>query len=286
MKNSEILKTFDESRDVFKPYGLTCELWAPSLMSKPDRHNEIELNYFPDGSITYLLQDKRITIPAHRLAVFWGLIPHQIINYEGTSPYFVCTIPFSLILEWNLPTSFVDKISKGEVLLEASGESSRYDEFLMNNWIRDIKRPDAIEVIILEMRARLRRLAISNLPGRANGSLSVESNEISDVEQIAMYIARHYQHPITASDIGEEVGLHPDYANSIFKKAFGNTISEHIMEERIAHAQRKLITSDTNISAIAYDCGFNSISWFNAAFKKMNGCTPREFRRRTGGIRD
>ena len=54
MSDSEKLKTFDEKRDEFKPYGLTCEIWRPQLMPKIDRHNEIELNYIPyrksDGS--------------------------------------------------------------------------------------------------------------------------------------------------------------------------------------------------------------------------------------------
>ena len=45
MSDSEKLKTFDEKRDEFKPYGLTCEIWRPQLMPKIDRHNEIELNY-------------------------------------------------------------------------------------------------------------------------------------------------------------------------------------------------------------------------------------------------
>ena len=50
MSDSEKLKTFDEKRDEFKPYGLTCEIWRPQLMPKIDRHNEIELNYIPEGA--------------------------------------------------------------------------------------------------------------------------------------------------------------------------------------------------------------------------------------------
>lgn len=279
MKNSEMLKTFDENRVEFKPYGLTCELWTPSLMSKPDRHNEIELNFFPEGTITYLFQEDKITIPQKKLAVFWGLLPHQIVNFEGNFPYYVCTIPFPLFFEWDLSALFVDRISSGEVLLEGSEESSSYDEFLFQNWIHDINNSDAVEVVLLEMRARLSRMAISNLSAKSSRKCLIHSNEISHVESIAIYIAQNYCNPIKVSDIGKAVGLHPDYANTIFKKAFGSTISEYINEERVAHAQRKLITTDTNITSIAYECGFNSISWFNTTFKRINGCTPQEFRK-------
>lgn len=280
MQYSEILNTFDESRKEFKPYGLTCELWTPSLMERPDRHNEIEINYFPEGTITYLFQKEWATIPAKKLALFWGLMPHQIVHYEGTAPYYVCTIPFSLFLEWKLPSSFVSRILKGEVVHDASDENAMYDDFLLGKWIEDIDKTNLEEVILLEMRARLNRLAHNSSPEKETEQPSIESNEINHVERIAIYIGQNYRDTIEASDIGEAVGLHPDYANSIFKKAFGITLSEYIIEERISHAQRKLMTTDKNIASIAFECGFNSISWFNACFKQMNSCTPRQFRNR------
>lgn len=280
MKYSENLYTFDETRNEFKPYGLTCELWTPSLMGRPDRHNEIEINYFPEGNMTYLFQKERRTIPAKRLALFWGLMPHQIVHYEGSAPYYVCTIPFSLFLDWKLPSSFVSRILKGEVVLDDSEKNAMYDDFLLRKWIEDIDRANLEEVILLEMRARLSRLAYNSSPEKKSDQPSIDSNEINHVERIAIYIGQNYRDTIEASDIGEAVGLHPDYANSIFKKAFGSTLSEYIIEERISHAQRKLITTDKNIASVAFECGFNSISWFNACFKQMNGCTPREFRNR------
>jgi len=190
----------------------------------------------------------------------------------------VCTIPFSLFSEWKLPSSFVSRILKGQVILDASEEDAAYDDYLLGKWIGDIEKPDFEEVILLEMRARLRRLAHHSSPEKESHQPSIHSKEVNHVERIAIYIGQNYRDTIEASDIGEAVGLHPDYANAIFKKAFGTTLSEYIIEERVSHAQRKLITTDENISSIAFECGFSSISWFNACFKQMNGCTPREYR--------
>ncbi len=280
MTNSENLNGFDERREEFKLYGLTCELWSPGIMQKPDRHNEIEVNYFPEGAITYLFQDERVTIPKKRLAIFWALVPHQIVDHQGTTPYFVGTIPFALFLEWKFPVSFVDKILMGEVLLDASDEFSMYDEFLIQNWIKDINSNDPSEVILLEMRARLYRMALNNGSNLSTERSSLDSGAVNKVEKIAIYVARNYARPITVSDIGEAVGLHPDYANAIFKKAFGRTLSDYVIAERISYAQRKLLTTDKTITEIAYDSGFNSIGRFNAAFQKINQCTPRSFRKR------
>ncbi|RLD93952.1 MAG: hypothetical protein DRJ13_15255 [Bacteroidetes bacterium] len=48
----------------------------------------------------------------------------------------------------------------------------------------------------------------------------------------------------------------------------------------IHHAQRKLISTDKSITDILFDSGFNSISNFNRAFRKINNCTPKEYRKR------
>ena len=276
---SEKFKKFDTKRDPFRPYGLTCELWKPSLMEKPDRHNEIEINYFTEGSITYLFRGSKTTIPKNSLALFWGLVPHQIVSYEESVPYYVCTIPLTQFLEWNLPLFYVDRVLKGEVLIENSGEQSMYDEFLLKNWIADLGAKNVSDIVLLEMHARLLRMADKVLPKKGNEGSQIHSSEIGHVEQIAMYIAQNYSRPLKAADIGKEVGLHPDYANVVFKKAFGMTLNEYIVQERITHAQRKLVSTDKSITDISYECGFNSMSRFNLAFKRINNCTPREFRK-------
>ncbi|WP_425638244.1 helix-turn-helix domain-containing protein [Algoriphagus yeomjeoni] len=275
-----MISSFDERRNEFKPYGLTCELWSPSLMRKPDRHNEIEINYFPEEGITYLFQGRKVVAPPRRLTVFWGLVPHQIIDFEKANPYYVCTVPFSLFLEWKLSTAFVDSLLKGEVIFEDKEENSNYDEFLFKNWLNDINGNGSTEIALLEIHARLSRMSIRKLSSERKEQVAMQTNEISHVERITVFIAQNYSEPIKVSDIGQAVGLHPDHANSIFKKTFGSTLSEYITEERISHAQRKLVATDKSITDIVFDCGFNSISRFNAAFLKINGCTPREYRKR------
>ncbi len=280
MSNTEKLYTFDEGRMEFNPYGLTCELWMPDLMRKPDRHNEIELNFFTSGSITYLFQGSKITIPENSLSLFWGLVPHQIVDYTGSAPYYVFTIPLTQFLEWKLPAFFIDRILKGEIVIENSGEHSTYDEFLFKSWLKDLSEDNDPEVTLYEMRARLLRLASRVIPLKQNDRLQIQTGEISKVEQIALFIAQNYMNPLKVSDIGKEIELHPDYANVIFKKAFDTTINDYVIQERIMHAQRKLITTDKKIADIAFECGFNSINRFNAAFRKINKCTPREFKKK------
>lgn len=247
-------------------------------MGKFDRHNEIEINFFPNGGISYFFQNHKVDVPSGRMAIFWGLIPHKIIAYEHETNYYVCTIPLTMFLSWDLPSTFVNALLKGEVLIEEPLNEEVFDTYLFNRWLKEVKVGIPKKASLYELQARILRMS-ERVAINDNTNLSIHSNEHNLIEQIAIYIAKNYHKPIKISDIGKSVGLHPDYANAIFKKAFGRTLTEHITIERITHAQRKLITTDAGILEIAMDCGFNSISSFNASFRKLNNCTPREYRR-------
>lgn len=247
-------------------------------MPHQDRHNEIEINFFPSGKMTYLFHDRKIVVPPRRLIAFWGLIPHQIVGYDECSPYYVCTIPFSTFLSWNLPSSFVDMILKGNVLVESDTGFDFHDEFMFSHWVNDIQQPSMESLIRMELHARLIRMA--NSLAEVSNNILMKNYETNVVEQIAVYIVRNYRNPLKVADVSKSVGLHPDYANCIFRKAFGCTIYEYLTGERIANAQRLLLTTDRGITEISYSCGFNSVSSFNTAFLKITGCTPREFRKR------
>ena len=83
-----------------------------------------------------------IIVPKRHLIAFWGLIPHQIVGYKECSPYYVCTIPFSLFLSWNLPSGFVDMILKGNVMTDENDEFAAHDEFMFEHWVNDILQPN------------------------------------------------------------------------------------------------------------------------------------------------
>ena len=275
LANSEVLVTFEEKRQIFKPYGVTCERWAPSPMGKFDRHNEIELNFVPNGVLSYFFHNRYVAIPTERLSLFWGLIPHRVIDYSGGDYYFVATIPLVTFLGWKLPEWFVGDVLRGNVMTDSNKDFAIHDIFMFGNWIKDLTSGRE-DVMLQEAKSRLMRMAAEQTGANA---ISCSCKEMSKIDEIAIFIAQNYTLPIKAADIGNAVGLHPDYANAIFKKTFGRTMMEHVTMERITHAQRMLILSDNNILQIAYDCGFNSISSFNIAFMKINHCTSREYRK-------
>ena len=247
-------------------------------MPKIDRHNEIELNYIPEGGITYFFPTGKVTVPPRKITLFWGLIPHKIIKSESDAPYFVVTIPFNLFLGWRLPSTIVDRILGGEVVVETVESECGLDKPMFERWASDMARKQNQEAVSLEIQARILRLTKNMSVSEAKPTAILNPADASILERIVVYIAHNHNRPIKISDIGRAVGLHPDYANAIFKKTFGCTLSRYVAEERIGQVKRKLILTDMSITQIAFECGFNSISRFNNTFFNICGQTPRCYR--------
>src|SRR5687767_11754572 len=126
------MTSFDPKRPDFTPYGFTCELWQPTRMQRPDRHNEIEINLLRKGSVTYLLGGRKVRIPALQLSAFWAAFPHEIIGFEDPTEYFVVTLPLAWFLQCKLPDRLVQSLLHGEVVSESACECSIADVELLS----------------------------------------------------------------------------------------------------------------------------------------------------------
>jgi len=276
--------SFDPKRPDFAPYGFTCVRWRPSPMPRPDRHNEIEINLLRTGSLTYLLGGRKVRIEARRLSAFWAAMPHQIIEFEDTTEYFVATLPLAWFIQCRLPETLVQALLQGQVVAEADSERAQSDLPLLMHWETDLCQPDRElkKAVLLELEARLLRLAYSSLskvPAHGGRHRPASSrSELTKVEQMACLIAQRYAQPLTVEDVSRHVGLHPNYAMGLFKRGIGTTIVDYITKHRVSHAQRLLATTDTKIVEVALSSGFASTSRFNAAFRQECGCPPREYR--------
>ncbi|NAY92399.1 helix-turn-helix domain-containing protein [Muricauda sp. JGD-17] len=85
----------------------------------------------------------------------------------------------------------------------------------------------------------------------------------------------------TLGSLAKEINVQPYKLSYLINKEFDQNFSTFLNTYRIQKAMQLL--QDENyrsikISAIAFDCGFNSLSSFNTAFKKATSQTPSEFR--------
>ncbi len=263
-------------------------------MPRPDRHDEIEINFLDQGELTYLIGGKRVTVAARTVTLFWAAVPHQIVQFHDVTQYYVMTIPFGWFLQWGLPEDLQMQLIIGKVICdESDAETSRCDKLQFAQWHDDLLDTDdesrlnaSREIVLLELKARLLRLARSHrqspqvIRPDPESKRSQASANLGKAEVMACYIARNFKSRLPIKDIARCVDLHPDYAATLFRKTFGTTLNTLITRHRVAEAQRLLVTSDEQILNIALESGFDSLSRFNRAFKDITGTTPRSFRKR------
>lgn len=90
-----------------------------------------------------------------------------------------------------------------------------------------------------------------------------------------------YQNPEkwSVTTMAEHVHLSRAYFSIKYKELYGKTPHEDLSFAKVLMAEKLLLTSNKNILDIAYECGFNSLEYFNHFFKRTKGMTPGQFRK-------
>ncbi len=107
---------------------------------------------------------------------------------------------------------------------------------------------------------------------------SFSENEGIRISNIYNYILQHYSKDITLENVSDAAHMTPQAFCRYFKKHTGHTFISFLNETRINEACKRLTNGMyDSISAVAYNCGFNSITNFNRVFKSIIGNSPREY---------
>lgn len=275
-------RSIDRSRDEAGSLGFWARTGFIKPMVKDHAHADIELNYLFSGAMRYFFGGRFHDLAPGRLAAFWAAIPHQAVSVEpGTEIMWVC-VPLAQFMRWDLGANAMRRLLRGELVLDPSGIASDADQF--RRWAADFATGDdfSIRTMALEVEARMRRLISIAKPARAATGRATDHGALDRIESIAAWLGAHYREELTLASIGAAVGLHPNYAMSLFRANCGMTIWKYLTRLRLAHAQRLLATTDRTALAIALESGFGSLGRFYAAFSGEFGVPPGEFRRRNG----
>ena len=94
------------------------------------------------------------------------------------------------------------------------------------------------------------------------------------------YIREHLNEDLSVKMLADLAYVSSDHLTRIFKKKFGMTVTDYILDRRMKLAAELLKKPDLSITMVSNSVGFGNYSYFTEQFKRTYGLTPRDYQKR------
>ncbi len=158
----------------------------------------------------------------------------------------------------------LEQLIGAEVLL-TQNNSNLYHRLL------DTRNPEEIERILVD---EVILPLVKNIKEKTNQQFRT----IAD--KIAAIVRAEYDQDLSLEAISERLHYSPNYLSSIFKKEYGTTFSEYVMNYRLEISKKWLGDSDMTIKEIAERLQYQNPQNFIRSFRKKEHVTPGAYRKR------
>ena len=108
---------------------------------------------------------------------------------------------------------------------------------------------------------------------------SMVSKKRMELTKLKEYLDEHYTEKISLDELAIHFFINKYYLTKIFKETYGTTINSYIIAKRITRAKQMLRFTDMTLEEIAIAVGMNGGNYFSRMFKKIEGISPREYRK-------
>jgi len=145
---------------------------------------------------------------------------------------------------------------------------------------------DEIDLLQLQQcvnRHELQQLIIRQI-GRVIGYLESVREKTSGygaaVKQAIAYMNEHYSDNLSMADVAGAAGISASHLSRCFKAEVGKSPQEYLTELRIGISKQLLADKSLSLQQIIGMIGYNDVHTFIRSFKKVEGTTPGEYRKR------
>ena len=218
---------------------------------QPDHyHSFYEIFYLWSGSCRFLLKDTVYQLEAGDLVFIAPGELHHSLYSAGE----ICEIVMIYFKEEYLHS----------LLTRMLTENSRFDEYSEH-----FERCYLEELLLMLM-----RYSVMN-----EKEPDLLNSRDADILLATKYIYNNFRKPLTLEEVSSVASLSPTYFSKKFKLITGMGFKEYLNYVRLKHAQTALLTTNSSITDIALEYGFNDSNYFKDLFKKVYGKSPREYRK-------
>ncbi len=259
-------------------------------MQQPQDHPFFAFCFFQSGRGRLTVDGRSRLVPAHTVSLIPAHCKHQLAADSG----WACGLQvLQFETEWLAEVAepailaSLDRLTKAAIepiplrgaagrqitaqLVAASQASTRRDA-------------SACRAIVTDLCYRLAQLVASTpAPAlvehrSARSAAPISTQGRPELDRVLQFIENNLSKPISRQELARQAAFAPSYFSALFREATGTTIPEYINIRRVHRAKELLRQPETRVSTVCYAVGFRDLSNFNRVFKRVVGCTPREFR--------
>lgn len=108
--------------------------------------------------------------------------------------------------------------------------------------------------------------------------ISFKKTDLTTAMNVFIYLHQHYHENPRISDLAKIFHMAPSSISRLFQKEYHTTYIKYLTQLRLERACHVLTNEAVPITEICFRCGFNSVTNFNASFKRAYGMSPSQFR--------
>lgn len=121
-------------------------------------------------------------------------------------------------------------------------------------------------------------LQMETSKGEKKKTINENQKIIKKVYEVQTIINNDLHIQFTIPELSQKIGVNDSILKKEFKRVFGKTIFEYALNKRINESKKLLDFSDKPIYEISELVGYKNATHFSAAFKKLEGVTPKKYR--------
>lgn len=249
---------------------------------------EFKWHYHPEYELTYIIKGSGYRIVGNSyeyfdegdLVLLGSNLPHTWSGKLEDDVYSeAVVIQFSK--EFISPFLELQESVSIKNLLDTSGRGINFEanESLVSDIIEltEVKGVQRILKLISILDALSKKQSTLIAPNTFHIIVSKKSE--MRINKVCLFIQNNFNNKISLKEAANLIYLTESNFCKFFKKATGKTYSDYLNEIRINEACRLLVQSENSISQISFECGFETLSYFNRVFNAKKGITPSVYRR-------
>ncbi len=234
----------------------------------PHFHNKIELFYCFEGIRAKRVGEVEYVLQAGEALVIFPNIAHETLIMSGDehtkSISVICKTEFFSSL---LP-DFATKRPVNPVI-----PAEKISQKTIHAFTQMCQAKNSAEVLGWTL------IALSDLVQQLELKPIKNQDGFSLAPRLIEYINENYQKPLSINYLARVFGYSASYITHVFYEQLKVPFRAYLTAVRAEHAAELMLTSNKNLTEIAFESGFNSLNTFCRCFKKRFDMTPSEYKK-------